>query len=470
MRRLFVLLSFALAVTLIVMAIFGPRWGAQANDSSGNETAAVEKIDVTVLVSTSGIATAERSALVSFGTSGTVAEILVDVGDAVTAGQTLAQLDTRKVELAVANAEQALLIARSNFDRLTGAPSAAQIAAAEATIAGARAQLTAAENSRVSAPEQQKMNCLNVDTAALNLSDAQQAYDDYVKSGLLYDATFAADPNSQIAAALLGAQNAFELADAQCRVAEIAARDSGSVEAAMAGVAQAEAQLAALTDGATEAEIAISEAQVRQAEIALEQAQQTLEDSFIRAQFSGVISEQQFRVGQVVSPTLTGMTVVDPATLYFDVSVDELDVPQLESGQSVEIRVDALDGELIEGVVSRVAPAGRVVQGVTTYAVQINLTGERPERLRLGMGADIDIVVGRETGVLAVPTRAIQRNEGEEYVLVDAGDEEPREVTVRTGQTVGDKTVIEGEIAEGDVVYVDVPQRTIFRFGGAGGR
>lgn len=470
MRRILILLSFALAVILVVMAVFGPSWGARANDPSNNETAAVKKIDVTILVSTSGVATAERTALLSFGTTGTVAEVFVSVGDTVSAQDVLARLDSTRSDLAVVNAEQALSIARSNHDRLTAPPTAAQRSAAEAAVAAARSQLAAAQNSRAAAPEQQLISCLNLDTASLRLTDAQQAYDDYLKVGLLYDATFVIDPKSPVADAYVAAQNAYDIASAQCRVAAINAVDTGTIEAAQAGLAQAEAQLTALEEGASEAEITISEAQIRQAEVALEQARQTLADTFIRAPFDGVVTEQQLRVGQLASPGTASIAIVNLDSLYFDISVDELDVPLLEPDQTVEIRVDALDGEVIEGVVTRVVPVGRLVQGVTTYAVRIDIADNRPDRLLVGMSADVDIIVGRETGVLAVPTRAIQRDEGKEYVLVRVADAEPRRVTVQTGQTVGELTVIEGEIAEGDIVFVDIPQATIFRFGAAGGR
>lgn len=464
MRRLFIVLSFLLAVALVAIAVFGPRFGASATATTESRFTQVQRIDVTNLISTAGVAAPERVAILTFGTTGTIAEVNVEVGDPVAPGDVLASLDTARLELAVANAEQSVTIAQTNLDRLLTPPTAAQIAAAEAAVASARAQLTAAQKNREAAPEQRTMSCLNLDTLWLQVEDAQARYDDYVKAGLLYDAIFVPDDNAPQAVALTNARSQYDMASAQCRAAEIAAQDTGAVDAASAQLAQAEAQLAALLEGPTENELAIARAQVTQAQLGLEQAQQALEDAVITPPFAGVVTDVQVRIGQIASPGAGSITIADLSKLHFDVDIDELDMPQLALNQQVDIRVDALSDVPITGTVARISPAGRIVQGVTTYSARIEIAGPVPDGLRSGMGADIDIIVGEQRGVLAVPTRSIQRGEDGEYVLKRGEGGEDIETPVVSGQSVGELTVVEGDLEEGDTIYLDIPE-SLFGFG-----
>lgn len=470
MRRVFIVLFLVLALVLIGTAISAPALGEQANNGSGQETAQVEQIDVDIVVSTTGIVVEDRNASLGFGVSGTVEEILVEEGDVVTAGQPLARLDSTNLSLQVQNAEQALVIARANFDRLTEPPTAAQRAQAETALANARVQLTNAQTARLNAPDQQMVTCMGVDTARTNLNDAQTAYDRYIRDGLNADPTFSANTDHPAAVALDNAQRAFNQADAQCRVAGNNAQDNGQVIAAESAVAQAEAALAALTDDPTETELAISNAQVRQAEIALEQAQRNFNNATITASFDGVVSAVNLRIGQTVSPGAAVIILADLDPLHIEADVDEVDVTQLSVGMPASMVMDALDAAKLTGEISRIAPIGQVVQGVTTYGIQINLTGEVSNVIRAGMGGEVDIVVGTLKDALVVPTRAIQRDDTTEYLLIPQTEGDPVQVAVTSGQSVGELTVVvplnPSELGAGDTVIVGRERASLFQPGG----
>jgi len=83
----------------------------------------------------------------SFAVTGRVAEVLARPGDTVEKGQPLARLDTRELELRLAQAEAQLAQAQANLDRLLAGPSPAEIAAAEAQLAQAAGQLRQVEGS-----------------------------------------------------------------------------------------------------------------------------------------------------------------------------------------------------------------------------------------------------------------------------------------------------------------------------------
>lgn len=83
----------------------------------------------------------------SFTGAGRVAEVLARVGDTVEQGQPLARLDTRDLQLRLAQADAQLAQAQANLDRLLDGPAVAELAAAEAQLAQAAGQLRQAEGS-----------------------------------------------------------------------------------------------------------------------------------------------------------------------------------------------------------------------------------------------------------------------------------------------------------------------------------
>ncbi|MFH1253074.1 MAG: efflux RND transporter periplasmic adaptor subunit [Candidatus Uhrbacteria bacterium] len=81
----------------------------------------------------------------AFGASGTVENILVEVGDEVKAGEVLATLDLNKISASVESARQAAEIARANLAQKKAGSSDETVAVYEAQVASARAALDAAE-------------------------------------------------------------------------------------------------------------------------------------------------------------------------------------------------------------------------------------------------------------------------------------------------------------------------------------
>jgi HlyD family secretion protein len=80
------------------------------------------------------------SVALTFSANGRVAKIFVQEGQKITKGTPLAQLDTRALELSVAQARAALHVAQANYEDLRAGASPEEIAAAQAQVAQAKAQ------------------------------------------------------------------------------------------------------------------------------------------------------------------------------------------------------------------------------------------------------------------------------------------------------------------------------------------
>jgi len=156
-------------------------------------------------------------------------------------------------------------------------------------------------------------------------------------------------------------------------VSESEADKTLSVASAQAALDQAQTALDALLAGPTAETIAQSQALLDQRRLELENAQNALADAVITAPFAGVISNVGISVGQSVTGQNQALTLMDVTQLYMDVDVDEADIAAVESGQPVNISLNAVDDATLTGSVLRVAPAGDLISGVVTYTVRVAL-------------------------------------------------------------------------------------------------
>jgi HlyD family secretion protein len=453
----------AAAAALVALPMLQGNPGIVA--AQDRQTAAVERTTLSSTIETTGTIAPEETVYLSFGISGAVSEVLVEVGEEVTAGTVLARLDTRELENQIARQEQSLIVQQTSYDQLVAEPTAQEIAQAEANLASAQSQLQQAQNNLSTASNNSTINCSSLTSADLDLQRAQDAYDDYVNDGYQLDATFIPDPDSSAGEALRNAQSAYDVAQAQCGETTPTTQLETAVTAAQASVDQAQAALDDLLNGPSTESITSAQAQLDQAMLELENARAGLADAVITAPFDGIISEINIARGQLTNTASTAITIVDHSELHVDVSVDELDIAQIAEGQPALILPEALDGVEIEGVVTRIAPTSSSTDGVVTYDVRVDISNEAALPIRIGMTTDVQIQVGSLEDVLVLPTEAIQRDGQNEFVEVLNADNTTTRVAVTTGQTIDGLTVVEGDLTEGTLVVV--PQQTT-QAGGAG--
>ena len=207
-------------------------------------------------------------------------------------------------------------------------------------------------------------------------------------------------------------------------------------------------------------DVKIAEAERFQMSEALKEAQERLDDTRIRAPFTGTILKKFVDRGQVISSTLSsaseGTQIFSMANLdniYVSAQVDEVDITRIEVGQSAAASVDSLPERLFSGVVARIAPKGKVDRTVTVFDVVVEITDEGKSLLRPGMTATVKMLVDRVDGALLVPREALKLKDGKPgvYVMKPAG---PGWVPVTPGMTDGITSEVEGGLLPGDEVVV----------------
>ncbi len=202
---------------------------------------------------------------------------------------------------------------------------------------------------------------------------------------------------------------------------------------------------------------------------AIEDAESALQDSIdkrtdysIKSPVTGkVITKNSLKGDNINGSTAATSplcTIYDLSAMTFDMNIDELDVLKVKEGQEVNITADALEGVKIKGIITNISLSSKSNQGVTQYpvSVRINEVGD----LLPGMNVTGEIVVAKATGVLTIPSDALQR--GDQVYVKDASVTEAvgevpvgyKSVQVTTGITDGTYIEITSGLSEGDEVYV----------------
>jgi HlyD family secretion protein len=309
--------------------------------------------------------------------AGHVQTLNVAVGDSVSTGDILLELDKATLEARRAQALAGLDAAQAQLDLLLEAPTESDLEAARAAVAAAEAAYQRA----LEGPTEEDLRAAEAQLrqAEAAVAQAQAAYD-LVKG----QANVGALPQS-----LHLEQATLTLEAAQAQYDKLVKGATADIiAAAYAAVSQARARLTALEEGPKDAQIRAARAQVSQAETALYLAQLELDKATVRAPMDGVMVAVNTAVGAYVGMGARLFTVQTHA-VKIEVAVEETRLSQIALGQPAQIRVNAYPDAVFEGVVAIIAPALDVAS--RTVQVTIRPTGDAAD-LRPGMYATVEFL------------------------------------------------------------------------------
>jgi len=271
------------------------------------------------------------------------------------------------------------------------------------------------------------------------------------------------------------AQGQAELADAAAalkRARELAKKDfvsEAAVDTAEARFNKSQAAIRTL-----EAQIAVAQANLRAAAVSVDQ-------TLIRAPFTGIVLTKNANVGDILTPfssaagtTGAVVTMADMSTLEVEADVSETSIAKIAVGQPAEIQLDAYPDLRLAGSVSRIVPT--VDRSKATLLVKVRFDETDP-RVLPDMSARIAFLSRRleaseRAPLPALRPEAIVRAGGEEAVFVvepaagtsskDGADKAAAEggrvvrKAIKTGGSIGDLVRVDG-LAPGTRVVVNPP-------------
>lgn len=217
------------------------------------------------------------------------------------------------------------------------------------------------------------------------------------------------------------------------------------------------------------AKIALAKQQVVGAKSRIDEAQQAVDNTVIRAPFSGIVVSKDAQVGEMVSPvsagggfTRTGIaTVVDMKSLEMEVDVNESYIARVTQGQRVNAFLDAYPDRELGGYVRTVIPTADRQKAT----VKVRITFDKIEDFILpDMGIKVTFLgeeekkkPGGPLPVAIVPQDAVRNDGGQKIVFLLKDDHvERRAVTV--GGARGTSTEIMAGLVPGDTVVVKAPE------------
>jgi RND family efflux transporter MFP subunit len=231
---------------------------------------------------------------------------------------------------------------------------------------------------------------------------------------------------------------------------------------------QAEVEAAEAQVDSFDARIMAAREQVHVAERQIELAQTNLDDTIIRAPFSGVVISKDAQPGEMVSPvsagggfTRTGIgTLVDMRSLEIEVDVNESYINRVTPEQEVTAVLDAYpDWQIPARVITMVPTADRQK---ATVLVRIGF-GQLDPRILPDMGVKVTFLRDAEAADLAaarpvalVPKTAIRAEGNQSYAFVVAGGVVDRRA-VTTGGADGDRVEVLAGLRSGERVIVSPP-------------
>ncbi len=428
------------------------------------EVARVERGNITLVVSASGVISPAERLPLFFVLPGPVAEILVHEGDAVRAGQVLARLEAQSLELAVRDAELALQLQQVALDALTAEPREVDLEAARAAVYAAGAQVVLAQQPPDARMEQ--IAQLQVEIARSQLWQAQIQRDQ-----ARLTANFGLTTGSQAAQAEAGVSRAeYEVAIAEEQLAQVqnAAPNAANIAAAQAALVSAQAALEQLLDGASERDLEIADARLQAAALAVELARYQLSRATLTAPFAGVVARQNLIVGESPPASAPAIELIDVSSYYIDLAVDEIDIAQIRLGQRATINLDALPDRPLSGRVTRIDDVAVALGELVTYRVRVTLDATDVP-VRVGMSATATIVVDEVPDAIRVRNRYIRldRRTGQAFVMLRRPDGALEEVEVRLGRRNETYSEITDGLNVGDEIVL-MPRGFFDQFGSFG--
>jgi HlyD family secretion protein len=447
-----IVITIIILLAAVALVFVGSRFmgGNQANAAEGIQTVVVERGTLRASVDATGSVAPETRLELSFKSAGRVAEIMVEEGDQVEAGEVLARLETADLEQAIIQAQANLAISEAQLTQTEDGASAEDLASARAALESALADYEEVK----AGPSQEDITVAKADMekARIALEKAQADYDKISwQAGL--GATIEASTLHQ-------ASVDYERARAQYELTVDRPTDS-ELKQAEAQIAQVQATLAAFEEQPTPEELAIARAQVTQARSTRTQAQLDLEEATLVAPFAGTVADVNIEVGQIVNSSTPVIVLTDLTSYYVDLYVDETEIGQVQVGQPVVITPDAFPDEEIEGEVMAIKSIGTVSGGIVTYEVRVEIAPTEVP-IRSDMTASATVVVEEKEDAVLIPNRAIRREGDVEYVEVLVGTE-VRRVAIATGASNGAVTEVTAGLEEGDAVVTNVVRGNQFQ-------
>jgi multidrug efflux pump subunit AcrA (membrane-fusion protein) len=487
------------AATAVVLVAGGvTAYAATRQSAPTYRTATVSTQPVDQVLQETGTIEPSASALVSFPVSGTVASVLVAMGDRVKTGQKMAALDTTTLRDTVASASSTVANAKLTLYQAetgqaatssTGSGSTSSSRSGSAGSSSSQGSGSTSSAKAVAAAQQRLLGSVRQVDAMLARTKADLATAATLcASGGSPSPSPSGSPSPSPSGSPSPSPSATPSASPSggghgggggggggggkpttCAAAQqLVLADETQVQQIQQAVSKQESALDRLIAGSSggssrsgsgstssassagsgtgtvsAAQLAADQAAVDAAVAQLALAEQNLVQATIVSPIDGMVSSVGLTAGAqaAAGSSSSAIGVINPDGHAVTLSVDVTKIPEVRVGDAATVVPDGSTAAL-PAVVSYVAVAPGS-SGSSAYSVQLSFTGQ-PTGLRDGIQAAVTLVTAQAAGSLSVPTSAVYHLGSLTYVLVMTGS-----TTTRQFVTVGGVGALYTQVTKG---------------------
>ena len=483
---------------VLLILVGGGYWFFVRRSGPSYQFISVTRGSITETISATGNTIPMKSVQLGFQNTGTIASVYYALGDQVTAGSIVASLNTANLSATLEQAQANLAVAQANLAAIIAGTRPEQLAIDQSAVTQNQAAVSNAitsayaaadgavhtstdqifTNARTSGaaltitvPDATLSNQIIQERIALEpvltawsarivspvfptadpLPAATQAVQNLTQISTFLNNVAAALSETQPSTSLsLTTLNAYEASIATARTSIAGALTT--LTSARAALVSAEGTLALAQAGSTPEGISAQQAQVDVAQAGVASAKANLQNAVIVAPMSGILTQQDAKVGQQATPGVPLVSIIGNGGFEVDTGVSDTDVGKLTVGDPVTMTLDAFPNETFTGSVFYIAPAETNTQGVISYLVKISFDKPDP-RLKSGLTANITIQTKQAGGVLILPQYAVLQNNNGTFVETLLGktttttpvtlgiQDENGNVEILSGVTLGEQVI-----------------------------
>ena len=372
------------------------------------------------------------------GIDGTIESVLVEEGQRVYEGQTLAMFSKERL---LTNSEQI-----------------------EAVVASKQALLSLAEERLREGKRAVEARLLEIQKAKADLAQRETEYNNisniYSNKKRVHEAGgISSGELEALRTQFVAAQMELIRAGKDLEIQQIGFRNEDILAAGLKVPEEDQQRRMVFTDINTRmllAEQRVAEAELGAARAELRRVTMMLEETVVEAPIEGIVGMRFVEVGEKAGRDTLLFTLFNTDTVYAQVEVAESDLIGLRAGQEADVRFDADIQQTIEGKVELISPY--INPQTRTARVRVSLDNSRGDYIP-GMFARVRIYTGETKEQVTVPHQAVLTDpqalpSGDGVVHVVRNNRVFRQEVV-VGQRFGDSVVILKGLAEGETVVLD---------------
>jgi multidrug efflux pump subunit AcrA (membrane-fusion protein) len=149
----------------------------------------------------------------------------------------------------------------------------------------------------------------------------------------------------------------------------------------------------------------------------------------------------------------------DLSSMLSKVFINEVDISKIHKDQKVTMGLDAFPEVKMEGIVKTVANIGETRPGATAKVFEVNIKLNKVDSiLKPGMTTSNNILINEIPNKLIIPLEAVFAEGKTSFVYLKKGNGIDKQ-EVKLGKSNDEEVIVEKGLAEGDVVYLSLPEK-----------